>query len=154
MMPYYKQQTPFTCSLACLRMILESIGRKFTEEELAKTIGFNPKVGVSPSMILKVCEIVNVDCQLQFEITLAKLKELLSKNIFPITLLDPRILYGLTEVGHNHFIVIKDISEEKIIINDPDGEYGGENKQIAIQKFLESWKKIYNMLIIIKGEKK
>jgi len=152
-LPYYKQQTPFTCSLACLRMVLESFGRKFTEEELAKIIKFHPDEGMSIPKLAKVCEIINVDFEFGKLLKLEDLKSFISKNSYPIVIVDVKTFYKMAEIKHGHFIIIKDITEESVIFNDPDIEFGGENKVIGLDLFLESWMNSNEWALIIKGDK-
>ncbi len=151
-LPYYKQQTPFTCSLACLRMVLDSIGRKFSEVELAKIVGFSTKRGFSPRMMDRLCDIIGVKYEYHFDSTLEELNTMIKEGFHPIVLVKPNLLYGITETEHGHYIIVKDITKENIIFNDPDQEYGGENKSIEREKFLGSWK--HNFVFIIKGEDK
>lgn len=148
-LPYYKQETPFTCALACLRMVLEPIGRKITEYELSKIIGFDIDVGFSASMIRQTCDILGIKCKINFENTVEKLKELVHKQIFPICMTSPAVIYDMLDTEHKHFIVIKDITDKNIIINDPDQEFGEEGKEISIDKFLKAWRELANMLIIV-----
>jgi len=153
-LPYYKQQTPFTCSLACLRMVLESIGRKFTEMELARIIGFKPDIGFSAVMMGRLCDIIGVEYGFYFNLSLDELNELVSDGFYPITLVKAGVLYSILESEYGHYLVIKDITKRNVTINDPDQEYGGENKQISIEKFLDAWKYFHNFVFVVKGEKK
>jgi len=151
--PFYKQETPFTCSLACLRMILEAIGKKFSEIELSKIVEFKPLKGFSPRMMEKLLEIANIDYEYHFDSSLQEIEKNVENKLYPVVLVNPSILYGISEEEHGHYIVIKDITEEKIIINDPDQEYGGENKEINLKRFGEAWESRHKLIFIIKGER-
>ena len=54
----------------------------------------------------------------------------------------------------NRSYLFNKATEEKIIINDPDQEYGEENKEIDLKKFSEAWEKRHKLLFVIKGERK
>jgi len=153
-LPYHKQQTPFTCSLACLRMVLESIGKQLSESELSKIVEFKPIKGFSPKMMDLLCEIINLEYNYHFDSSLDEVKKAIEADFYPIVLVNPSILYNLPEEEHGHYIIVKDIIGEKVIINDPDQEYGGEDKEVGKERFLESWKNKYGMIFVIKGEKK
>ncbi len=150
-LPYYKQQTPFTCSLACLRMVLESVDRKYLEIELAKIINFSPEVGVSMPMMAKACEVMNLDYVLFKSATLDDLKGFLSEGFYPIVIIKAK-LYHKAAGEHGHYAIVKDITKESVIINDPDQEYGGKNKAVNIDMFTEAWTTSKNWLLVIKGE--
>ena len=153
-LPFYKQQTLFTCSLACLRMVLEAVGRKMSEAELAKIVEFKPLKGFSPKMMEKLCEIINIDYEYHFDSSLEELKQNIKAGFHPLVLVNPSVLYDLPEEEHGHYVIIKDITEEKTIINDPDQEYGGENKEIDLEKFEKAWEKRHKLIFLIKGERK
>ncbi|HLC39548.1 MAG TPA: peptidase C39 family protein [archaeon] len=153
-LPFYKQQTPFTCSLACLRMVLEVVGRRFTEFELSKIVTFKPLEGFSPKMMKELCEIVNFDYEYHFNSSVEKINQSIRAGFYPIVLVNPSILYNLPEEEHGHYIVIKDITEANIIINDPDQQYGGKYKKIDLKTFIEAWEKMRKLIFVIKGEKK
>lgn len=152
--PFYKQQTPFTCSLACTRMVLEAIGRKISEVELSRIVEFKPLRGVSPKMMEKLCEIINIQCEYHFDSSLQEIKQNIENSFYPIVLVNPTVLYNLPKEEHGHYIIVKDIIGEKVIINDPDQEYGGENKEIDLKKFCEAWEKRHKLTFVIKGEKR
>ena len=148
---YYQQQTPFTCSLAVLRMSLSIFGRETSEIELAKVIGFKPSVGVSMPMLAKACEIMNFDYELLKNADIDDIKNLLSKNLYPIVIVKARIYEKVTG-EHGHFLVVKDIKDKNIIVNDPDREHGGENKPVDVDVFKKAWNASNSWLLGIKGE--
>ena len=153
-LPFYNQQTPFTCSLACLRMVLESIGKELSEVELSKIVEFKPLRGFSPKMAEKLLEIINIDYEYHFDSSLQEIKQNTERGFYPIVLVNPSILYDFLEEEHGHYIIVKDITEEKIIINDSDQDYGGENKEIDLKKFNEAWEGRHKLIFVIKGERK
>lgn len=151
MIPYYKQQTPFTCSLACLRMVLESFSIKATEYQLAEIIKFSPRKGVSPNMIKSICENYNVEYNFHFGSTIEELQAGLEKGFYPIVLVKPSILYNLPESEHGHYVIVKDITDKDVIINDPDQEFGGEDKKIDLNSFIKAWDVKFRLIFILEG---
>ena len=152
-LPHYKQQTPFTCSLACLRMVLESIGRKFTETELAKVIGFSPRRGFSIPMMTEICEILNLDYDFKSFAELQDLRSYILNGFSPIVIISVKIYQNISE-DHGHAIVVRDIRNKSVIINDPDIEFGGEDKKVELEIFLRAWSKSRNWVLVIRGERK
>lgn len=152
--PYYKQQTLFTCSLACVRMVLESIGIKATEYELAKIINFSPRRGVSPAMIKSVCEHLKVRYNFHFGATIEELMKTIDDRFYPIVLVKPTTLYNLPEMEHGHYIIVKNITDENVIVNDPDQEYGGKDKKVDLGNFMKAWESKFKLIFILKGKEK
>ena len=113
--PYYKQKTPYTCALACLRMVFETIGKKLSENDLSQIIKIKTGSGFSPRMVEFICEVINAEYDYHFESSLAELEELIKIGFHPVVLVNPSILYSLPEEEHGHYIVIKDKTKEKII---------------------------------------
>ncbi len=149
--PYYKQQTPFTCALAVLRMVFAYFGRETTEVELARVVGFNPKFGVSMSDLAKACKIMNFDYKLMRYAKIEDIKNFISEHLFPIVLLKAAV-YEKVSGEHGHFVIVKDITDKNVIINDPDRMYGGENKSVDISIFTKAWNASKRWLLGVKGE--
>jgi len=135
-------------------MVLESIGMKMSEIELSKIVDFRPVRGFSPKMMEKLCEIINIDYEYHFDSSLQEIKQNIKKGFFPIVLINPSSIYNLPEEEHGHYIAVKDITEKKIIINDPDQEYGNENKEIDLKRFDDVWKRRHRLIFLIRGERK
>jgi len=53
--PLHKQETPYTCGPASLRMVLEYLGHPLSEAEIAKKMGTKPKVGTSFWQMNRAC---------------------------------------------------------------------------------------------------
>lgn len=150
-LPYYKQQTPFTCALACLRMVLEYIDIKTAEYQLAEIINFKPKKGVSPKMMEYICGYREVKYTSHFGSTTEELFDYVRKGFYPITLVKPSTLYDLPESEHGHYIIVKVITDKSVIINDPDQLYGGEDKEIELGKFIKAWDDKFRLIFVLEG---
>ena len=86
-------------------MVLESVERKMSEAELAKIVEFKPLRGVSPKMMEKFCETINLDYEYHFDSSLQEIKEMIKASFYPIVLVNPGILYNFPEEEHGHYIV-------------------------------------------------
>lgn len=153
-LPYYKQQTPFMCSLACLRMVLSYFDRNFTEYELSRVVSFRLEQGYSMLMMKEICEIINFGYEIIRFGKFEDLKNSLSSGFYPIVIVEVKTLYKISRLEHGHYIVIKNIKEKSIIFNDPDIEFGGENKIVNLNLFLQAWERAKGWALIIKGERK
>jgi len=100
-LPYYKQQTLYSCALACLKMVLETLSIRMEEYQLAPLVDY-----------------------------------------------DPDIYQGQQE-RHGHMVVVKNITDKNIIINDPDRNFGEEDKKVKLNVFIESWAASKNWLLVI-----
>ncbi len=135
-------------------MVLANFGKFLSEYDLSRIVHFDPDKGVSPKMMSSICEIINFECEYLFKSNFSVLKNILENKNYPIVLINPGLLYDSIRTKHNHYITIKNITNENVIFNDPDQEYGGENKCIQITKFLESWESSYNFVFVVRGEMK
>ncbi|PIN94126.1 hypothetical protein COU56_03175, partial [Candidatus Pacearchaeota archaeon CG10_big_fil_rev_8_21_14_0_10_31_9] len=54
--PYYEQETNYTCGPACMRMVLGSLGIKKSEKQITKLIGTNKIRGTNHRDFLSVVE--------------------------------------------------------------------------------------------------
>jgi predicted double-glycine peptidase len=133
-------------------MVIGSYGRGMTEEELARIVDFHPSVGVSMPIMAKACELINFDYELLKFADLNDLKGYLSKGFYPIVVVKAKIYHEAIFEEYGHFIIVKDITEKNVIVNDPDIEYGGENKCVEINAFLKAWDASKNWILVIKGE--
>lgn len=150
--PFYKQQTLFTCTLACLRMVLEAVGKKVTEYELSKIIGFDIRIGYSMPMLSTMLDIMNIDHDLKRDANIEELKASLD-HFYPIVVLSVKAYQNIPQ-NHGHMVVIKDITDKHIIFNDPDQEFGGEDKEIDLNLFIRAWNESRNWMLVVKGEGK
>lgn len=152
--PYYKQGAIYSCALACLRMVLDAIGRKFSEYELTIMTNFNYTHGISMPMMADLCRLLGLEFDLLVDGNLQKLLDFLKRGFCTIVLVNPGIMYFSAESKHGHYIIVKHLADEKLIINDPDSEYGGENKEINLEKFLKAWRspKDRKWMLVIRGE--
>lgn len=153
LLPYYKQQTPFTCSLACLRMILESVGRKISEYELSGIIGFDLGTGYSIPMLSDILDIMDINHEVKPNASFEELKNALSKGFYPIVIVSARHYQNIQE-EHGHMVVVKDITDKNVIINDPDQLYGGEDKEVDLDLFIKAWNGSRSWKLIVKGGNK
>ncbi len=135
-------------------MVLEFFGKKFTEYELASGVNFSYKNAVSIAGIINFLRTLSVRYYVNLNSNLEELLHFLDEGYYPIVLINPGLLYFSTESEHAHYIVIKHLSNaDKLVINDPDPEYGCENREIDLKLFMTAWKsqKKFRWLLVIQG---
>ncbi len=86
-----------------------------------------------------------------FGSTIEELQASLEKGFYPIVLVKPSILYNLPESEHGHYVIVKDITDKDVIINDPDQEFGGEDKKIDLDSFTKAWDVKFRLIFILEG---
>lgn len=133
-------------------MILEYMDIKINEYRLAEIINFSPRKGVSPNMMKTICENYNVEYSFHFGSTIEELQRYINKGFYPIVLVKPSVLYNLPESEHGHYIIVKDITNKNIVINDPDQEFGGENKEVDLETFTRAWNSKFRLIFILGSE--
>ena len=128
--PCYKQEFPWSCFAACMRMILEYCEVKKTERELRILLKTTPSYGTIWDIAEK--EIRRIGFELKWK-TYWKLEELV-----PFISQSTPIIAGvwLSEDADKHAVVILNMSENFVTFIDP--EYG---KLVNMDKteFLNLW---------------
>ncbi len=135
-------------------MVLECFDRRYTEYELTTMTLFSYNRGTSMPMMVEICKVLGLRWYLNKQSNIEELSNILAKGYYPIILTNPGILYFSIKYNHLHAVVVKGLVEGKAIINDPDQEFGGENKPVEVGKFLAAWrsKKVNRWLFVIEGE--
>jgi len=115
---YYKQETPYTCGAACLRMLLSRY-RDFSEAMLAilsKTIS----LGTTPVDLARASE------ELGYEVDIYKHANLadLAGKVPCVVLINPGVILSDTPSSTGHFVVVKQVKGDEVIVNDPDMLFG------------------------------
>lgn len=126
--PHYHQEFESSCLAACVRMILEYLGKKFSETHLRKLLKTKP-TGTSPINIYHISSL-GVEVGL-FQSSIQEILNLLHENIPPIIFIwrEP-ILHAVVVVGF-------DYETSNWIINDPAENQGA--KEIDMLTLSEAW---------------
>lgn len=136
-MPYFKQESWYTCGPACLRMVLSFFGIARTEAEVMKECD-TTELGTTTAKISTAAYKFDLKSSPLKNANLDDIKNDLRKGRPVIVLIDPSYLYGGIS-GFGHFIVIVGFSDEEIIYHDPDASEG-KYLHINYEVFQNSWK--------------
>jgi len=77
----------------------------------------------------------------------------LKDNLPSIVLINPGVLLGSRPSRHGHFLVVKEVKSDSLIVNDPMPIFGGENRRLDLETFLDAWEIMDSWMINIGGEK-
>ena len=137
---WYKQEKPYSCIPACIRMILEY--HDIVESETALRFKCKSKMsGTHPLNAVACCKSYGLDCYID-SLDLMDLKNLLNDDILPIV----NIFKREADVWYSHCVIISNIEHEQIEIVDPEDGF----HKFPTVKFDELWSFANRMAIIVK----
>jgi ABC-type bacteriocin/lantibiotic exporter with double-glycine peptidase domain len=141
-LPFYKQETTFSCVPACLKMVLSSLGMRYTEEELRELCDCT----IFETNALQAVEAVRqlgLKNTVKSTLELSDLESLLREEIFPILYVN---LLPIDGVQCSHSVVVTGISDEGIFVIDPlQGE-----RVLPLTTFISAWGMMNNLAIVIR----
>lgn len=126
--PYYKQETNYTCGAACMRMVLESLGIKKSEKQIAKLLKTNKIIGTWHKNIPELAEKYKLDY-------------VILRNASWLDLLFYRdtgwkTIVCFTREKVPHYAVVKKINWHSIYLLDP---YYGPKQRFFLPRFRKKW---------------
>lgn len=128
---FYRQQTDYTCGLACMRMILSSKNIYKTEEELKKLLLYPKYPGPTPHKgFTNICKKMKFDCLELENSSIKKIKELLKKDFNVI------VSRYIPSQKVDHYAIVKKIDKENIYFLDP---WFGKNHKYTLKYFEKKW---------------
>lgn len=130
-LPYFKQETSYTCGAAALRMVLASIGINKTEKQVAKILGTNRVKGTLHDDFFKVAEHLKLKYIVERKSSVKDLKKLQDENYRIIV----NYLLPVTKVGH--YAVVREVGSKYIHLLDP---FIGPDQIYPISNFIKNWK--------------
>ena len=135
--PYYEQQTKYTCGPACMRMVLASLGIHKTEDQITKLLGTNKIRGTNHRDFVSLAEKHKLRYSVNREATIDELKYYY-KNHYKII-----VCYFHPIDKEGHYAVVRKMTPNKITLMDP---IDGPNKTYSLSYFGKFWgsRKTYN----------
>ena len=129
--PYYKQETEWTCGAASMRMVLESFGIKRSEKQLIKLLKTNKVVGTWEFELPKLAERYKLDYVVERNGTVDDLREFVKEGFVII------VCYYIIQEREAHYAVLINIDDENVYLNDP---WFGANHILQREYFEKVWK--------------
>ena len=134
--PYFKQESWYTCGPACLRMVLAYLGIIRTEKEVTEACG-TTELGTTSTQISAAFQKYGIKASSVKNANIEDFKQEINERRPVIVLIDPSHIYGGVG-GFGHFIVVVGFKDDEIVYHDPD-EPDGENMKCAFETFLQAW---------------
>lgn len=130
-LPYFKQETSYTCGAAALRMVLASLGINKTEKQVAKILGTNKRSGTLHDDFFKVAEHLKLKYIVERRSSVQDLKKLQEENYRIII----NYLLPVSKIGH--YAVVREVGNRYIHLLDP---LIGPDQIYPLKFFIKNWK--------------
>lgn len=131
--PHFRQEWPYSCVAACVRMVLAFYQHAFSEEDLRQLLGTGPH-GTRARNILQIVTL-GFDVQLGRS-TLADLASALAAGTPPIVFLETSSL-EYWQQRCDHVAVVVGWDEGAVLLNDPYFETAPQKTSSA--SFVQAW---------------
>ena len=129
--PFFKQQTDYTCGAACMRMILASFGIKKSETALKKLMGSSSRSGTWNKQFPILAESLKMGYAVRRNAKPSDIRRMLKDEFkLVINFFDPK-----EQVGH--YAIAKSATSSRIYLIDP---WHGPNESYSWKEFLPLWK--------------
>lgn len=133
--PFYKQETKYTCGAAAMRMALEHVGINKSEKQLIRLLRTNKVIGTWSKAFPLLAEKYRLVYTVKRKSSIRDLKEYQKKG-FAIIIC---YFYAPEKVGH--FSVLKRIDKKFIYFLDP--QFGPKHRY-PLSYFKKIWKSSYD----------
>ena len=138
--PFIGQESPETCALACLRMLLAHHGCNATESEL-RAICDVTEHGTHIEELCRVARQVGFAARIEEAIDIADLEHHHARGLFPIVYLNRQPIDGELST---HSVVIVRVTPRFVVFLDP---LRGE-RRCSRKKFLQAWGMLNRLALI------
>lgn len=112
--PYFKQDTPYTCGPTSLQMVFSFYGITVSEAALAKEVESDAEVGTRHRAIIEAITSRGLHAYVNDNASLDELAYLLNDCAVPVI-----VRYLETDRDEDHYAVVVGLTESEIILNDP-----------------------------------
>ena len=128
--PFFKQDTPYTCGPVTLQMAFDFFGVFEGEKQLAREAHTDHETGTKPKWMIDVAEKKGFYCHEETEATLDDVCYFLEKKL-------PVIIYFIEpSEDESHYSIVTGVERSTVTLNDP---WNGEGYKILESEFLERW---------------
>ncbi|MCP5006862.1 MAG: hypothetical protein GY941_23385 [Planctomycetes bacterium] len=139
-MPFHRQEKPYSCVNACLRMIFDYSGIEVSEKELRDKCN-TTELGTYAESIISCVKQYKCSAKLA-TLSMVDLKEHIKEDIFPIVYIN---LYHVHGKYANHAVIVEKIDKNKVLFVDP--LRGATEFELSL--FCKCWEVAGNLGIII-----
>lgn len=138
--PFHKQETPHTCAVACLRMVLETQGLSMTEEALSAKCGTDV-FGTSANDLVQAASGLGFEAKKEYA-NLDDIHGHLSQNLFPILFINLLVIDGYNST---HAVIAEEVSDKEIKVIDP--RLGA--RTLDLELFQYAWRRAKNVAVVV-----
>jgi ABC-type bacteriocin/lantibiotic exporter with double-glycine peptidase domain len=131
--PHFKQELPFSCLAACVRLVLAYYGRTCSEDEVRRLLSTGPQ-GTTARAILRVATL-GFDVQLRFT-NLGELNAALSAGSPPVVFVNTGDL-DYWSIDCAHVLVVVGMDVTSLSVNDP--HLDSAPQQTSLSGFHQAW---------------
>lgn len=142
-LPYYKQETKWSCGPASLQMAMSFLGEFSTQDEIIKKMNLKLSQmdefgdGIDNEQLVAVAQKMGFYCYVNQNTTVEEIKYFINLGLpVIVNYIEPREEDGHFSVVHGY----GGLTQKKIILHDP---FNGKNLKLSEKKFLGWWKSGY-----------
>ena len=129
--PYFKQDTLYTCGPTSLQMVFSYYGIRESEAALKEELETSPETGTEHQQMINAVLKRGFHCYVNNDATLEDIHSLVERGV-------PTIVRFLeTANNEDHYGVVVGVSSEEVVINDP---WNGERVRFSHEDFMGRWK--------------
>jgi ABC-type bacteriocin/lantibiotic exporter with double-glycine peptidase domain len=129
--PYFAQETNYTCGAAVMRMALGAFSLTYSEKKLAQLLQTNRVAGTKNRAFPALAEELRLTYTVIREhTTLKDIQSLLTEGFIPIV-----CFYHDREEVH-HYAIVKRLTKTHVILADP---LDGDNHKLLRRQFMSAW---------------
>jgi len=128
--PYFKQDTVYSCGAAVLQMIFKFHGEMFSEKELVDGLGVSKDFGTSHQAMIDLAKAKGFQVYETNQASIGEIEDWLSKNI--------PVIVNFIEPSNDdgHYAVVVHADNNFIVLNDP---WNGEGFKMSVPDFKKRW---------------
>src|SRR3989344_4539551 len=129
-LPYFKQDTNYSCAPTVMEMVFRFYGKVFGEKDLIQMLKTKKDTGTHHNAMIDLARTEGFYVYVNNESSLDEVASLVKKNV-------PVIVHFIEpDNDEGHYAVIIDVKKDHIILDDP---WNGEKFKMVIDDFEERW---------------
>ena len=135
-LPFFAQERPDTCALACLRMILASLATPVSEDQLIQAAQMETG-GVNPDELTRLAQQFGLKAQAR-QLDLTAIQDLIDEQKFPIVFVHRLPIDGIRS---GHAVVVTRVAKRYVTCLDPlqGARRLARRKLIQAQRLMDCW---------------
>lgn len=139
--PFHRQETPYSCVPACVRMVLASFGRELSEAALRALCDCTP-FGTEALKAVDAVRQLGFPATGKHTLSLDELEAQVRQGLYPIVFVNTLPIDGITD---GHALVVVGIEQTDVAVYDP---LHGE-RHLPRATFASAWAILHNLTILI-----